>query len=142
MMNPRDDAGAVAVEAAILAPALLLILALLMFGGRNAIATGAVEQAAVDAARAASLARTGAQADTAARAAASRSLADQDLDCATITIRVDTSGFRTRPGESASVDTTVTCLLRLSDLALPGIPGCLRISATAVSVVDTYRERR
>jgi Flp pilus assembly protein TadG len=141
-MNPRDDAGAVAVEAAILAPALLLILALLMFGGRNAIATGAVEQAAVDAARAASLARTGAQADTAARDAASRSLADQDLDCATITIQVDTSGFRTRPGQSASVDTTVTCLLRLSDLALPGIPGSNRISATAVSVVDTYRERR
>jgi Flp pilus assembly protein TadG len=141
-MNPRDEAGAVAVEAAILAPALLLILALLMFGGRNAIATGAVEQAAVDAARAASLARTGAQADTAARAAASRSLADQDLDCATITIRVDTSGFRTRPGQSASVDTTVTCLLRLSDLALPGLPGSKRISATAVSVVDTYRERR
>ena len=141
-MNPSDDAGAVAVEAAILAPALLLILALLMFGGRNAIATGAVEQAAVDAARAASLARTGAQADTAARDAASRSLADQDLDCATITIRVDPSGFRTRPGESASVDTTVVCLLRLSDLALPGLPGSKRISATAVSVVDTYRERR
>jgi Flp pilus assembly protein TadG len=141
-MNPRDDAGAVAVEAAILAPALLLILALLMFGGRNAIATGAVEQAAVDAARAASLARTGAQADTAARDAAARSLADQDLDCATITIQVDTSGFRTRPGQSASVDTTVTCLLRLSDLALPGLPGSKRISATAVSAVDTYRERR
>ena len=141
-MNPRDDTGAVAVEAAILAPALLLILALLMFGGRNAIATGAVEQAAVDAARAASLARTGAQADTAARDAAARSLADQDLDCATITIQVDTSGFRTRPGQSASVDTTVTCLLRLSDLALPGLPGSKRISATAVSVVDTYRERR
>jgi Flp pilus assembly protein TadG len=141
-MNPRDDAGAVAVEAAILAPALLLILALLMFGGRNAIATGAVEQAAVDAARAASLARTGAQADTVARDAASRSLADQDLDCATITIQVDTSGFRTRPGQSASVDTTVTCLLRLSDLALPGLPGSKRISATAVSAVDTYRERR
>jgi len=141
-MNRRDDAGAVAVEAAILAPALLLILALLVFGGRNAIATGAVEQAAVDAARAASLARTGAQADTAARDAAARSLADQDLDCATITIQVDTSGFRTRPGQSASVDTTVTCLLRLSDLALPGLPGSKRISATAVSAVDTYRERR
>jgi hypothetical protein len=113
-----------------------------MFGGRNAIATGAVEQAAVDAARAASLARTGALADTAARDAASRSLADQDLDCATITIRVDTSGFRTRPGQSASVDTTVTCLLRLTDLALPGLPGSKRISATAVSAIDTYRERR
>jgi hypothetical protein len=55
---------------------------------------------------------------------------------------VDTSGFRTRPGQSASVDTTVTCLLRLSDLALPGLPGSKRISATAVSAVDTYRERR
>ena len=141
-MTPHDEAGAVAVETALLAPALLLILALLMFGGRNAIATGAVEQAAVDAARAASLARTGTLADTAARNAAARSLADQDLDCATITIQVDTSGFRTQPGQPANVDTTVTCQLRLPDLALPGIPGSKRIAATAVSSIDTYRERR
>jgi Flp pilus assembly protein TadG len=141
-MNRHDETGAVAVEAALLAPALLLILALLMFGGRNAIATGAVEQAAVDAARAASLARTGSHADTAARDAASRSLADQDLDCATVTVQVDTSGFRTQPGQLATVSTAVTCILRLSDLALPGIPGSKRISATAVSAIDKYRERR
>jgi Flp pilus assembly protein TadG len=141
-MNRHDETGAVAVEAALLAPALLLVLALLMFGGRNALATGAVEQAAVDAARAASLARTGALADTAAREAAGRSLADQDLDCATITVQVDTSGFRTQPGQPAIVSTAVTCILRLSDLALPGIPGSKRISATALSAIDTYRERR
>jgi Flp pilus assembly protein TadG len=141
-MNRHDETGAVAVEAALLAPALLLVLALLMFGGRNAIATGAVEQAAVDAARAASLARTGPLADTAAREAAGRSLADQDLDCATITVRVETRAFRTQPGQEATISTAVTCILRLSDLALPGLPGSKRISATAVSAIDKYRERR
>jgi Flp pilus assembly protein TadG len=141
-MNRHDETGAVAVEAALLAPALLLVLALLMFGGRNALATGAVEQAAVDAARAASLARTGPLADTAAREAAGRSLADQDLDCATITVQVETSGFRTQPGQEATISTAVTCILQLSDLALPGLPGSKRISATAVSAIDKYRERR
>jgi hypothetical protein len=119
-----------------------LLLALLIFGGRNALATGAVEQAAVDGARAASLTRSGADAESAARAAAARSLADQDLACSTINVDVDTSGFGTPPGQAAHVSTRVACTLRLSDLGLPGLPASKTITASAVSVIDTYRERR
>ncbi len=141
-MTRRDwQAGSAAVEMAIIAPGLLLIIALLVFGGRNALATGAVEQAAVDAARAASLARSGAEAQSAAQAAAARSLADQDLDCTAVNVNVNTGGFGTPPGQDARVSTTVTCTLRLSDLGLPGLPASKTITATGASVIDTYRER-
>jgi Flp pilus assembly protein TadG len=140
----RDDpqAGSAAVEMALITPGLLLLIALLIFGGRNALATGAVEQAAVDAARAASLTRVGSEAQSVARDAAARSLADQGLACMSINVDVDTRGFSTPPGQAARVSTTVTCTLRLSDLGLPGLPSSKTITGTAVSVIDTYRERR
>jgi Flp pilus assembly protein TadG len=141
-MSRDTQAGSVAVEVALIAPGLLLLMALLIFGGRNALATGAVEQSAVDAARAASLARTVTQADAAAQDAASRSLADQNLACAMTNVEVDTRGFGTQPGESAQITATVSCTLRLSDLGLPGLPASKTITATSVSVIDTYRERR
>jgi len=137
-----SQAGSAAVEMAIIAPGLLLLIALLIFGGRNALATGAVEQAAVDAARAASLTRVGGEAQSAAREAAARSLADQGLACNSVDVAVDTSGFSTPPGQAARVSATVTCNLRLSDLGLPGLPSGKTITGTAVSVIDTYRERR
>jgi Flp pilus assembly protein TadG len=140
-MSRDTQAGSVAVEVALIAPGLLLLMALLIFGGRNALATGAVEQSAVDAARAASLARTIAQADAAAQDAASRSLADQSLACATTDVEVDTSGFGTQPGDAAQITATVSCTLRLSELGLPGLPASKTITATSVSVIDTYRER-
>ena len=52
------EAGSAAIEAAILAPGLLLILALIVAAGRVETAGAAVETAAHAAARAASLART------------------------------------------------------------------------------------
>jgi Flp pilus assembly protein TadG len=141
-MKRDAQAGSAAVEVALLGPGLLLIMALLIFGGRNALGTGAVEQAAVDAARAASLARSSTQATSAARDAAERSLADQGLACSTTGIDVDTSGFATQPGEPAQVSATVMCTLRLSDLGLPSLPASKTITATSVSVLDTFRERQ
>lgn len=141
-MRRDPQAGSVAVEMAIIAPGLLLLLALLIFGGRNALATGAVEQAAVDAARAASLTRSAADAESAARAAATRSMVDQGLACSTITVDVDSSGFGAPVGQAAHVSTSVVCTLRLSDLGLPGLPGSKSVEASAVSVLDMYRERQ
>jgi Flp pilus assembly protein TadG len=141
-MSRDSQAGSAAVEVALLGPGLLLLLALLIFGGRNALATAAVEQAAVDAARAASLARSSTQAIASAQDAAERSLADQDLACSTIGVDVDTTGFAASPGQPAQVSATVICTLRLSDLGLPGLPASRTIGASSVSVIDTYRERQ
>lgn len=141
MSGHPDDRGSTALELTVWAPGLLLIIGLLTVAGRVNSANAAVEQAAVDAARTASSARSAAAARDMAKASAEKSLAGQGLQCTTTTIVLDTAGFGTRPGQSATVTATVTCPVRLSDLALPGLPGTRTVSYTAASSIDTFRER-
>jgi hypothetical protein len=68
-------------------------------------------------------------------------LAEQDLQCSSVQVDVETAGFAVPVGLPAHVRATVTCVVRLSDLALPGFPGSRTVTATAVSPLDTYRER-
>jgi len=135
-----SERGSVALEWAILAPGVLLIMAVLALAGRVALADGAVEQAAADAARAASLERGPAAARDAAHHAATLSLTDQGLDCTSTSINVDTSGFHTPPGQAANVTVTVSCPIKVMDLPIPGL-GPRTATTSAVSPIDTYRER-
>lgn len=136
-----DDHGETSLEFVVLAPVLLALLGLLVLVGRVVVAGNSVEQAADEAARSASIARTAAAARRSAEDGARRVLARQDLRCRQLTVVVDTSGFAVPAGLPAQVQTTVTCLVELSDLALPGFPGTRVVTASAVSVLDTYRER-
>jgi Flp pilus assembly protein TadG len=138
--RPRD-AGSASLEVVVLAPVLVLLLGVLVLAGRVALAATSVEQAADEAARSASIARTAGAARRAARDGVTRVLAEQDLRCARVETVVDVSGFGVRVGLPAQVRTTVTCVVTLRDLALPGIPGSRTVTATAVSPLDTYRER-
>jgi len=136
----RSEQGASVVEVVILFPALGLFLALIIAGGRVALAHQAVEASAAEAARAASISRTQDRAGTAARSAAGSSLDSQDTRCLSIDVTVDTSGFATPVGTPASVGATVTCRVDLAGL-LPGLPGSMAISATVRSPLDSYRAR-
>lgn len=140
-MTPRPERGSSTIEAVIGLPAFILFVGLIIFGGRTATAHGAVESAAADAARSASIARTSDEARTDAHAAARASLTTQQIDCTHITVEVDVSGFTKRVGEPGSVDVTVTCQLDLSDLAVPGVPGTQTIRAHTSSPIDTWTER-
>lgn len=137
----RDDRGSTTLELVVWAPGLLLIIGLLIVAGRVNNANAAVEQAATDAARTASSARTAGGARDMAQASAEKTLAAQGLQCTTTTVVVDTSGFGTRAGQVATVTATVTCPVRLSDLAVPGLPGTRTVSHSATSSIDTFRER-
>jgi Flp pilus assembly protein TadG len=137
----RGERGSATLELVVWAPGLLLLIALLTVAGRVNSANAAVEQAAVDAARTASSARSAAGAWDMARASAQTTLAAQGLQCTTTTVELDTSGFGTRPGQSATVTATVSCPVRLSDLSVPGLPGTRTVSHTATSSLDTFRER-
>ncbi|GAA5029613.1 TadE/TadG family type IV pilus assembly protein [Actinopolymorpha pittospori] len=138
----RDrERGSEAIEAAIGVPAFLLFIAMIIAAGRFAIAHQAVQAAAADAARAASISRTQGAADSAATSGASSSLANQKLQCVSKKVSVDTSGFAAPVGTPATVTATVTCVVNLSDVAIPGLPGHQTISATMASPLDTYRER-
>jgi Flp pilus assembly protein TadG len=135
------DWGSSTLELVVWAPGLLLLLGLLVVAGRVNGANAAVEQAAVDAARTASISRTAGAANSRALASAQQSLAVQALQCTSVTVEVDTAGFAAPPGQPSTVTATVTCPVRLSDLSIPGLPGTRTVSHTATSSLDTFRER-
>lgn len=135
------EAGSVSIEVVILAPVLMLLILGIVFGGRYALAQQAVQTAASDAARSASIARSAGEAGGAAAGAAAASLANQDLSCASQSVNVDTGAFAAPPGTPGQVSATVTCVVNMSDLAFPGIPGNQTLTSTMTSPLDTYRSR-
>lgn len=138
----RDgDRGSVSLELAVLAPALLLFLAAVVAGGRIEIAAQAADSAARDAARQASISRDPQSARLTALDAARGILSAQGLHCTRLDVSVDTTGFGVPVGRAAQVRATVRCLLRLSDVAVTGLPGTWVVRATFVSPLDTYRQR-
>jgi Flp pilus assembly protein TadG len=137
----RDERGSAAIEAAILAPPLLVLIGLAIVGGRIQIAGGAIEAAAHDAARAASISRTAGQAQASAYAAAGATLGQQGLHCANLNVQVDTAGFAVPVGQPATVAVTVTCVVDFSDLVADGLPGSKTLNASFISVLDTFRTR-
>ncbi len=137
----RADRGSAVIEAAIGVPAFMLFVSLIIGAGRVAIAHQSVDAAAAEAARSASIERTQPAAAQAAAKAATAALANQNLQCLSTQTLVDTSGFAHPVGTPATVTATVTCLVNLSDVTVPGLPGSLTITSTMSSPIDTYRER-
>ena len=134
------DHGNAALELVILAPVMLGLVALVIAAGRTTIAQSAVNAAARDAARQASISLTQEEAQAAAQASAGTSLRSDGLDCVPI-VGTDVSQFGTVPGHPATVTATVSCTVPLADLALPGLPGSVRLQATFTSPLDIYRSR-
>jgi Flp pilus assembly protein TadG len=137
----RGDQGSVAIEAAIVLPALIMFLCLAIAGGRIVTSGSKIDSAAEDAAREASIHRTAGAAQSAARSAASQSLNDQGITCSSTTVSITTGGLSVPVGQAGTVTVTVTCTVNLSDLLLPGVPGAKTLTSTATSVVDQYRQR-
>ena len=141
LLRPGSSRGSTTVELVLIAPALLALLALTVLAGRVVLAGGTVEQVAAAGARAASIARTPAAAASAANTAVRQTLGEQRLQCATVTVTVDTSGFGVPLGQPATVAVEVSCQVQLADLTVPGLPGTRTLSDRAVSPLDPYRGR-
>ena len=136
----RDDGNA-ALELVVLAPVLLFILGLVVAAGRTSIAQGAVDAAARDAARQASISLTPGAAQAAALSSAKAALSRDGLDCDP-QVFVDTGQFTTVPvGQPATVTATVSCQVPLSDLVVPGLPGSRTLRFSFTSPLDPFRER-
>ena len=134
----HDERGSVAAELTLLMPALLGLLLFVVFCGRLADARLRVDDAAHQAARAATIARSPTQAGTDARAAAWNSLAQAGVSYRHLAIDTQLAGFQ--PGATLSV--TLTCHLDASDLALLSLPTTIEVSARADSVIDRWRGGR
>ena len=137
-MDADKDQGSIAIEAAILVPAILLFLLLIIAAGRLETTRGVVDAAARDAARSASLARTEAGATTAAEDSATATLDQEGVACQ----GQQAVGVDYQPGtqdQAGSVKVTVVCAVPLGDLAVPGLPGSKTVTSSFTSVLDLYR---
>lgn len=129
-----------AVEAALIIPALAMFVALVVVLAQTALAQQAVTAAANQAARAASLERTTVQAGRAASETLGEALEEAGIACIEQSAALDVAGVAAPLGTAASVRVTVSCLIRF-DLSLPGFPGERVVEGHGTSPVDTYRGR-
>ena len=137
----RNQRGAAAVELTLLVPALLLMLGLLVAGGRLWFARTTVNEAAQTAARAASLARSTYAATTAGREAGAHSLGTAGLRCRSTSVLINTAAFGVPAGTPSTVTSTITCNVDFSDVMLPGWPGSVELTGRGSAALDTYRSR-
>lgn len=135
-----DDRGSMALELAIVAPVLIVLILLMFLYGRLSQVQGLVEATARDGARASTQSRSYDEAylrvgqikdDLAARAPAS---------CANnVDYSVDPREFTGGDEPPVPVTVVVWCTVRFSDLGVPGAPGRLRIERSFTSMLDPYR---
>lgn len=134
-LDRRSERGSVSVEVAVIAPAFVFLMLLVVFAGKVSEADGNVERAAAEGARAASLRQHPGNAATDARSTVEANLATAGVSCSTLEANVDTSDFE--PGGTVTV--TVECTASMADVTLLGVPGTRTFTATATEVIDTYR---
>ncbi|MEV0093715.1 TadE/TadG family type IV pilus assembly protein [Streptomyces sp. NPDC050738] len=129
------DRGSATLELVVATPLLVLILLVVVALGRLVDAQMMVNDAAHQAARAASLARTEPSAQAEGKQAATQALKGTGVACTRTTATVKAGN----PAPGSVVQATVTCTASLGDLSHTGLPGTMTLSAEAYSPVDTYR---
>ncbi|MFD5317591.1 TadE/TadG family type IV pilus assembly protein [Streptomyces sp. NPDC127098] len=128
------DRGSAAAELVLLIPALLLVLYLIVYSERGPESRMRLDDAAHQAARAASQARTPAAAIADAESTATAALARAGISCRTFTVEMVGS---LQPGSTVTVD--IACSVGLEDLSMLPLPGTTVLEADFAAVVDRYR---
>jgi Flp pilus assembly protein TadG len=129
----KREQGGVTAEVAVLTPALVLLLLLVVYGGRLGQAEHDVTHATAEAARVASLGRGNVTA--LARQTVTTNLTAAGVECRSLRVTVD--GDPPRAG--ASVRVTTRCDVDMTNVAGLGLPRRRTVQASAVEVVDTFR---
>lgn len=129
------ERGAATVEFVLITPVLVLMMLFVVGLGRFGVAQGDVNGAARDAARAASIARTAADAKVDGEAAANAALAERQVPCESVAVKVDPATFA--PGTDVVAD--VTCVVQLHDVSQFWTPGSVTIRSHFVSTIDRFR---
>src|SRR5690606_33017270 len=129
------ERGSASVELAVVAPALVILMLLVVFAGRAADTDAQVTRAAGAAARAASLRQHPTDAAADAHTTAADNLATAGITCDPLHVDVDLADFRA----GGAVAVTVACHVPMSDMALLGVPGTRTSVSSAVEHIDQYR---
>jgi Flp pilus assembly protein TadG len=132
----HDARGSVTVELVLTLPLLLLMLWFLVYCGRLSDTRLQIEDAAHQAARAATLDRSPSAAAADARSTAATALSDAGVTCQALSV---TTRGSLQAGSTVTV--AVSCTVGLHDLALLQVPGTTNLTAEFASPVDVYRSR-
>ncbi|HEY1321307.1 MAG TPA: TadE/TadG family type IV pilus assembly protein [Streptosporangiaceae bacterium] len=139
------DRGSMAVEFVVAAPALVLLLLLVSAGGQWLNLTGKVGSATRDAVRAASVARTFADAQANAQSAARSDLAGVCRGGAPSTsVQLFQDGAPVGAGNFAvaqDVEVTVSCVASLAAFHVIGFPVSQTFGDTAAAPLDPFEDR-
>lgn len=133
----QSQRGSITLEAVLIAPALLALALVIAVASSISGAQGDIDDAAWEAARAASLTRSASDGQAAADRAVSDRLNGRRPRCQDRTLNLDTTRFA--PGGAAAV--TLTCHLRLAN-GLPFLPGVVTIRARSAQPLEHYRGLR
>jgi hypothetical protein len=138
-MKPlRGEAGNAAVETVLLAPALLLVLTVMVAGGRILSVRSAVETVAREAARSASQSPSTEHAVSTAGERAEEVALELRLDPARLNVRTQTGSFC----RGCPMEVSVRYLVRLEDLPAFGLlPGSFEVSASHIEFVEKFKSR-
>ena len=133
------DRGSMSVELVVIAPALVLMLLLIGAGGRWVESHGALDGAARDAARAASVGRTAEDADALAHQAAQADLSTSGW-CDGGTVAVAVFGFPATATIAQGTDITVTvsCSVNMAPFTMLGFRAATPVTAQAVAPLDPF----
>lgn len=140
--TPRRDRGSMSVELAVVVPALALLLLIVALGGRLVEAQGAIDGAARDAARAASLARYPGTGPLGATSLAQQAAAgDLSGYCVGGNLNVTVSDFpaldQPAPlGDNVTVQ--VTCDINTDVFGVLGLGARHQMTATAIAPLDPF----
>jgi Flp pilus assembly pilin Flp len=137
-MRLRNERGTAAVELALLAPVLLVLVAVVSGAGRMVETKSAVLSVAREAARAAAEAPNAAAAHDVAIATAQQVAEGLGLDPARLSIVQDPHGF----ARGAPYEVSVSYQVSMADLPGLGLlPGSVTLGAEHAELIDTYRSR-
>ncbi|MFJ7218929.1 TadE/TadG family type IV pilus assembly protein [Amycolatopsis sp. NPDC098790] len=133
----RAERGSVTAETVLLAPILVMLLVFVaVVVHRGVDARLRLDDAAHQAARAASLQRTPTAAGAAARSTVTSALAHAGLVCRDAAVSTTTSSS---PGSTVVV--IVRCTVDFGQALVLGVPGSRVLSTEATEVIDTYRSQ-
>jgi Flp pilus assembly protein TadG len=135
LIAARSDTGSLTVELVVLTPVLMIVVLASLVFGRVTEARQQVVEAARAGAEAASVLPTVGTAQRAGSINAVINLIGRTHTCAHVDVTMDTSHFVPR----GYVMAHVTCLVVLSDIGFPGLPGSTTVSASATAPLDPYR---
>lgn len=132
----RDDRGSVAAEVTLITPFLIMLLVFVaVVIHRGVDARLRLDDAAHQAARAASIERSAPTAVTAAQSTATSALSAAGVACRSVGVNANTAGLVA----GGTVTVAVTCTVDFNDALMLGVPGAKVLSATASEPVDAWR---